>query len=150
MLLEECEGQFKSKPEVRNDIGLAIQKMVQLQNEVARLYGPTFSIRDHISRYIRNKNAFIDNLPPVVANMTPEYFEARDRDIRELLRSARLPLLVLRRMGCHRFVCPGERKNFIFSKIVAASLMVLSMKKSLPGSASMNPVRRQFYVQTAK
>jgi hypothetical protein len=93
---------------------------------------------------------FIDNLPPFVANMTPEYFEARDRDIRELLRSARLPLLVLRRMGCHRFVCPGERKNFIFSKIVAASLMVLSMKKSLPGSASMNPVRRQFYVQTAK
>jgi hypothetical protein len=30
---------------------------------------------------------------------------------------------------------------FIFSKIVAASLMALSMKKSLPGSASMNPTR---------
>jgi hypothetical protein len=95
LILEEYENQFKSKPEIGEKITQAVTKMVNLQNEVAKLYGPTFSVTAHIDRYIKNKNAFIDNLPKVVVTPDAQYFEDRDKEIRairELLKSAGLPL----------------------------------------------------------
>jgi|SRR5579862_763635 len=91
LLLEEYVNQFKSKPEVRKNIAQAIDKMVALQNEVAQLYGPTFSITQHIDRYINDKDAFIDNLPPVLYDPKPEDFDHRDQeiwDVRNLLHAA--------------------------------------------------------------
>jgi hypothetical protein len=95
LLLEEYLGSFKSSVEVAKNIQQAIVKMVQLQNEVAGLYGPTFHITEHISRYISSRSDFINNLPPVVVDPKPQFFDDRDKeihDIRELLLSAGFPI----------------------------------------------------------
>jgi hypothetical protein len=95
LLLEEYVNQFKTKAAVGNKITQAIQKMVILQNEVAAMYGPTFSVPEHISRYIANQKAFIQNLPPVQKDPTPEFFNERDKEIqeiRQLLSDAGIPL----------------------------------------------------------
>ncbi len=96
LILEEYENDFKSKPEVGQNIAAAVTKMVNLQNEVAKLYGPAFSVTAHIDRYINSKKAFIDNLPKVMIAPDASYFEDRDKEIqaiRELLKSAGLPLI---------------------------------------------------------
>jgi len=95
LMLEQHVGSFKSHPEVREKITLAIQTMVEVQNSVAKLYGPNFSISQHISRYINTQKDFTDNLPPIVESPTVQFIQDRDqqiRRIRELLRSAGFPI----------------------------------------------------------
>ena len=95
MLLEEQVSDFKSNPDARAKIDQAIRLMVQLQNTVARLYGPTFSIADHLNRHAGSVKDFDANLPPVIENPTVVFFDERDaqiRQIRQLLREAGLPL----------------------------------------------------------
>ncbi len=84
LLLEENVQFFKTTPRVRAELGRAIELMVRLQNDVANLYGPTFSVTDHISRYIQNRDAFTKNLPPVVHTPDYRFFDARDVTIREI------------------------------------------------------------------
>jgi hypothetical protein len=83
LILEEYVGQFQS-PTVRADIGQAIKRMVTLQNDVSQLYGKNFSVTDHIDRYIHDKHAFVDNLPKLETNPSPQFFDARDKQISEI------------------------------------------------------------------
>ena len=95
LILEQHLGDFKSNPDTRDKISKAIQIMVNLQNSVAGLYGPNFSVTQHLSRYVDNAKAFGDNLPPVIESPSQQFFDQRDaqiRQVRELMRGAGLPL----------------------------------------------------------
>jgi hypothetical protein len=81
LLLEEYEGDFKNSATVRMHIDSAIMRMVALQNEVATIYGPNFRISEHIRRYVDNEEKFLNELPKVREDPTPQFFDARDREI---------------------------------------------------------------------
>ena len=84
LILEENVQYFKSSSQVRADLGKAIQLMVKLQNDVAKIYGSTFSITDHIRRNIGDRDAFTRNLPQVIADPDYKFFDARDVTIQEI------------------------------------------------------------------
>jgi hypothetical protein len=84
LLLEQHVKYLKSSPQVRSDLGRAIELMVRLQNDVATVYSPTFSITDHIRHFIHSRDEFTRNLPPLVREPNVEFFDARDRTIREI------------------------------------------------------------------
>ena len=94
-LLEQSVGQFKSNPQVRQNLSQAIQKMAALEVKVAGLYGPTFSLSQYIGFYIGNKKAFIDHLPAVLNQPSSDFLDERDREIheiRDLVREAGFPI----------------------------------------------------------
>jgi hypothetical protein len=94
-LLEQNVGQFKSNPQVRENLSQAIQKMAALEAKVAGLYGPTFSLSQHIDVYIGDKKSFIDHLPAVVNQPSLDFFDERDRElheIRDIVRKAGFPI----------------------------------------------------------
>ncbi len=84
LLSEEYAGYFKSSASTRASIDAAIQRMVQLQNAVAALFGNNFSITDHIRLFIANKSVFLQKLPRVRKDPTPDFIDARDREIRAI------------------------------------------------------------------
>lgn len=84
LLLENYIRFLKSSPQVRQSLGQVIRLMVELQNDVARIYGPAFSITDHIARYITNRDGFIDSLPPIVESPDYQFFNQRNETIREI------------------------------------------------------------------
>jgi hypothetical protein len=57
--------------------------MVQLQNDVAQIYGPNFSVTDHIAKY-HQRDAFVKNLPKTYSDPDYEFFEKRDITISEI------------------------------------------------------------------
>jgi hypothetical protein len=81
LLLEEYEERFKSSIVVRGHIDNAIKLMVALENRVAAIYGPNFSVTEQIRRYGGNKEKFLAELPRIVKDPAPEFFDERDRDI---------------------------------------------------------------------
>jgi tetratricopeptide (TPR) repeat protein len=83
-LLEQYVGQFKSNPQVRQNLSLAIQKMAALEARVGGLYGPTFSLTEHIDLYIGNKQTFIDHLPSLMNQPSANFLDERDREIHEI------------------------------------------------------------------
>ena len=88
-ILEQQLPNFRSTPKLRSDLGRVIELMVQLQNEVASLYGPSFSVTHHIRLYENNAQAFVDHLPPIRNRPDSEFFDSRDqtiKKIREMLR----------------------------------------------------------------
>jgi hypothetical protein len=87
LLLEQYEGDFKSNPAVRQNIADAVARMAQLQNDVAGLYGPNFRIDDHIHTYINDSRTFIQNLPSLAVAPTTDFYDARDRQIKEIRQS---------------------------------------------------------------
>jgi hypothetical protein len=87
LLLEQYEGDFKSNPAVRQNIADAVARMVQLQNDVAGLYGPNFRIEDQIHTYINDSKKFVQNLPSLAVTPSADFYEARDRQIKEIRRS---------------------------------------------------------------
>jgi hypothetical protein len=94
-LLEQYVDQFKSNSQVRQNLSQAIQKMAALEARVAGLYGPTFTLRQHIDLYIGNKKSFIDHLPAVLNQPSSDFLDERDREIheiRELVRAAGFPI----------------------------------------------------------
>jgi len=83
VLLEGTVGYFNSAS-VREKLGEAIHLMVKLQNEVATLYGPTFSITEHMARHLNSRDGFTKNLPTVVKDPNYEFFENRDKTIKQI------------------------------------------------------------------
>jgi hypothetical protein len=66
--------------------------MVELQNQVAGLYGPNFHIDDQIREHINNSYDFIHSMPEQKVDPSPAFFDARDqqiKEIRQLLNAAR-------------------------------------------------------------
>ncbi|HEX7770910.1 MAG TPA: hypothetical protein VF435_00735 [Pyrinomonadaceae bacterium] len=82
-LLEENVTYFKSS-NFRREVGRAIQLMVRLQNDVARIYGPTFSITTHMQRFLNSKDEFINRLPKINSDPEPNFFNDRDKTINEI------------------------------------------------------------------
>jgi hypothetical protein len=91
LILEANVQNFKNSPKTRAELGRVLQLMVKLQNDVASLYGPSFSVTEHIGRYIASREAFTSNLPPLVMQPDYRFFDDRDSTIREI-RSVLQPL----------------------------------------------------------
>ena len=83
LLLEANVGYFNSES-VRKKLGRVIELMVKLQNDVSRIYGPTFSITRHIASYINSRNDFTNHLPRPVSDPDYKFFENRDKTIKEI------------------------------------------------------------------
>lgn len=94
LLLEQNRQYFRSSKEVVNDIDKVIALLMKLQDDSISVYPSTFSITEHIDRYIRNKRSFIDKLPTPVKERSVEFYNARDKTIRDL-RGALTPLGLL-------------------------------------------------------
>lgn len=84
LILEEYIPHIRSSPQIRRALGTVIEMMVRLQNDVAKIYGPAFSITDHIHDFIHNKQAFTENLPMVVREPDYPFFDERDKTVREI------------------------------------------------------------------
>ena len=78
-------------PAIRKNLGAVIEKMIELQNEVAAIYGPAFSITDHLEKHKDDKVEFMNSLPNVASTPDSEFFEARNQTIRDI-RSILKPL----------------------------------------------------------
>jgi hypothetical protein len=83
VLLEGALGYFNSDS-FRKNLGDAIQLMVTLQNEVATIYGPTFSITRHIASYPNSREEFTNHLPPVVKDPDDKLLDNRNKTIRQI------------------------------------------------------------------
>ncbi|WP_139135211.1 hypothetical protein [Roseivirga sp. 4D4] len=84
LLLEHYSQHIKSPKSLRDSIQEASILMVQLQNEIKTIYGPAFSVTDHISTYINDKEGFVKNLPKQQIEIDYKFFDARDETIREI------------------------------------------------------------------
>lgn len=82
-ILEFYVSYFES-PSIRTNINRAIQLMVILQNDIAEIYGVSFSITEHINRYINNSKEFIDNMPNREFEPDYKFFDDRDKTIRKI------------------------------------------------------------------
>jgi hypothetical protein len=83
LILEDNIHYYKSSPDVRADLYKAIRIMVQLQNDMKQIYGPTFSPTEHIRLYINNRDAFINKLR-IISKPDNKFFEERNNTIKEL------------------------------------------------------------------
>lgn len=83
LILEHYQAYFKS-PVVRTEIGKAVQKMVILQNAVATIYGPNFSITQHVKLHIGNSESFISKLPKRMLEPDYKFFTDRDATIKQI------------------------------------------------------------------
>jgi hypothetical protein len=93
-IVEEYTDRFRSNPDGRNKLALANQKMTSLEQKIGKLYGPTFSVTDHVARYLKSRDQFIGTLT-VMEQPTAEFFAGIDRDIQEIrsiVREAGLPI----------------------------------------------------------
>ena len=89
VILEHYQSYFKVA-NTRTQIGKAVQLMVRLQNDVAKIYGVNFSIDAHIQKHIDNANTFIAKLPNQQQSPDYKFFNERDKTIkkiREILKS---------------------------------------------------------------
>lgn len=82
-ILEFYVPYFES-PNIRANINKAIKLMVVLQNDVAEIYGVSFSITEHINRYINSSKGFIDNMPNREFEPDYKFFDDRDKTIRKI------------------------------------------------------------------
>jgi hypothetical protein len=82
-LLEENVTYFESSS-FRQELGRAIQLMVRLQNDVARIFGPTFSVTTHMARYLNSRDEFVHRLPHINSDPDYRFFDDRDKTINEI------------------------------------------------------------------
>ena len=82
-LMEENVTYFESS-RFRQELGRAIQLMVRLQNDVARIFGPTFSVTTHMARYLNSRDEFVHRLPHINSDPDPNFFNDRDKTINEI------------------------------------------------------------------
>jgi hypothetical protein len=69
--------------------------MVTVESEVARLFGPTFSLDEYLDKHGKTKRDFIDNLPSLMTNPPAAFFDQLAHEvlaIREDLKAAGLPV----------------------------------------------------------
>jgi hypothetical protein len=84
LILEHYQHYFRNSPKVRSKLAEVTELMTQLQNDVAYLYGRSFSVTEHIHKYGGNKDEFLKNLPPLCKDPDYRFFDDRDKTIRKI------------------------------------------------------------------
>lgn len=70
-----------SNPKQRSGLAQVTQSMTKLQDQLVGLYGPKFSLDEHLKRYPNNRDAFTQNLPTPPQAPNSQFFNACDTSI---------------------------------------------------------------------
>jgi hypothetical protein len=81
LLIEQYRDRFKSDAKVRADLGAAAQRMAQLQDRLASMYGPNFRLSQQIQSHIANSKEFTGSLPSVAKDVTDDFIQACNGDL---------------------------------------------------------------------
>lgn len=82
-LVEQYSPRY-GNPKQRAGLSQVVQSMNRLQNDLVAIYGPKFSLTEHLKRYPSNRDAFTQNLPTPVTAPDSKFFNQCDNAIRDI------------------------------------------------------------------
>ena len=83
LVLQEHIPDFRQHPSMKDELYAAAMVLTDLQDVVAKLYGPAFSASDYIDHYIDDRKAFLAGLH-MVSSPGPEVFATRNAELDKL------------------------------------------------------------------